>query len=226
MAASTIEKILEYFPALAALEPSALATFERYARLAELPAGTTVFEAGSPCSDFLMVATGRVRVQQVSAEGREIVLYRIGGAEPCILTTACLLAHQDYSAEAVTETAVTGLLLSRAGFDLLLGESARFRELVFASFASRIADLMRLVEDVAFGHVDIRLAQRLLELADDGGAVTSTLQGPAVELGTAREVISRHIKEFERRGHVDLERGRIILRDRQALEALAASKRV
>jgi CRP/FNR family transcriptional regulator, anaerobic regulatory protein len=226
MSGTSIERMLDYFPSLATLGPKALEIFERSSRLAVLPAGTKVFEAGAPCNDFLMVAEGRVRVQQLSAEGREIVLYRVKGAESCILTTACLLAHEDYAAEAVTETAVTGLLLSRSGFDLLLAESAEFRQLVFTSFASRLADLMHLVEDVAFGHVDIRLAQRLLALADDSGIVEQTHQGLAVELGTAREVISRQIKEFERRGHVDLERGRIVLRDRQALATLARSSRV
>lgn len=218
--------MLVRFPGLSSLDAEGAALFARSARAAVLPAGTKVFEAGAPCRDFLMIAEGRVRVQQVSAEGREIVLYRVGAGESCILTTACLLAHEDYAAEAVAETEVGGILLSREGFNRLLAGSARFRDLVFAGFARRLADLMHLVEEVAFGHVDTRLAERLLALAGAGDAVHHTHQELAIELGTAREVVSRQLKEFERRGHVDLERGRIALRDRAALAALAARQPV
>lgn len=77
-----------------------------------------------------------------------------------------------------------------------------FRRFVFTVYAGRIADLLMLIEEVAFGRVDMRLAQTLLAHArrdGSGATVTTTHQSLATELGTAREVVSRQLKEFERR---------------------------
>jgi CRP/FNR family transcriptional regulator len=215
------KELLRQFPALLELEEDSVRILEHSSRLVSLPAGAKAFESGSPCDNFLMLVSGRLRVQQVSESGREIVLYRVAGGDTCVLTTAFLLAHGSYSAEAIAETDVSGLAVPRASFDRLLAESKRFRDFVFMAFASRIADLMLLVEEVAFGKVDIRLAQRLLELCDASGTLLLTHQELAVELGTAREVVSRQLKEFERRGWIRLERGKIEFRNRSALNALA-----
>ena len=218
----THETLLGRFPALQQLEEHALRLLEQSAIPVTLPPGAKAFEAGMPCGNYLMVASGRVRVQQVSESGREIVLYRLAGGESCVLTTACLLAHEDYAAEAIAETEVSALAVPRACFDRLLAESPRFRDFVFAAYASRLTDLLLLVEEVAFGHIDARLAERLLELRDPSGRLTLTHQELAVELGTAREVISRQLKEFERHGWVRRERGRIEILDPAALKEIAA----
>lgn len=214
---------LAAFPRLAALEPEARTRLTQAARRLAISAGSVLFRPGQPCSDYLMLAEGRVRVQLVSEQGREIVLYRVGPGETCILTTSCLMAARDYGAEAVAETDVRAIVLSSAVFHALLAESAAFRDFVFSAYGDRMVDLIHLVVDVAFQRIDIRLAQHLLARADGSaaGVVAATHQGLAVELGTAREVVSRQLKEFERRGWVELQRGRIVLRAHGGLEALA-----
>ena len=226
MSTSQIETpVADRFPALRELEPEALRLLQRDARPVVLPPGAKAFQAGMPCGNYLMISSGRVRVQQVSESGREIVLYRIGDGETCVLTTACLLAHEDYAAEAVAETEVHALAVPRSCFDELVGRSPRFRDLVFRAYASRLTDLLLLVEEVAFGHVDSRLAERLLALQGPDAALSLTHQDLAAELGTAREVVSRQLKEFERRGLVRRERGRIDILDAEALKAIADRER-
>ena len=217
--------LLIEFPALRQLEETSVRILDRSSRVVNLPARAKAFEVGMQCDNYLMVASGRIRVQRVCESGREIVLYRVAGGETCVLTTACLLAHESYSAEAIAETDVSALAVPRACFDRLLAKSRRFRDFVFAAYASRITDLMLLVEEVAFGHIDIRMARRLLELSDCTGALSLTHQELAVELGTAREVVSRQLKEFERRGWIELERGRMDILDRTALNCLASDCR-
>ncbi len=214
------KKLLERFPALRGLEESALRTLIRSVRVVSLPPGAKAFEASTPCDNYLMVASGCIRVQQVSESGREIVLYRVRDGETCVLTTACLLAHESYSAEAIAETEVLGLIVPRSCFDQLIAESRPFRDFVFTAYASRITDLMLLIQEVAFGHIDIRLAHRLLDLSDSVGTVPLTHHELAVELGTAREVVSRQLKEFERRSWIRLVRGRIEVLDGNALRSL------
>lgn len=194
------------------------------AQRVSLQAGAVLFAPGAPAAGFVLVLDGTVRVQKVSSTGREIVLYRVSGGESCILTTACLLAEQRYDAEAVVETdGVDAVLVPRNAFDALMANSAGFRRFVFADYASRITDLLHLVEEVAFERIDKRLAQRLLARADVTGHLAATHQTLAVELGSAREVVSRHLKEFQRRGWLTLTRGHIHLLDREGLQQLAAS---
>ncbi|MEK0081913.1 Crp/Fnr family transcriptional regulator [Benzoatithermus flavus] len=187
-----------------------------------VPAGTVLFRPGDACTLYLVLLRGIVRVQLVSATGHEIVLYRVEPGESCVLTTACLLGHDAYAAEGVAETAIEGLGLTPSLFDRLIAESAEFRRFVFAGFGRRLADLMLLVNEVAFRRIDARLADWLLHRYAAGEvAIGSTHQAIAVELGTAREVVSRQLKEFERRGLVALARGRIELHDPAGLRRIA-----
>lgn len=212
---------LSAFPALSGLERDGLALLASSGQRVAVPRGAVLFRAGDRCHTFLMVLDGSVRVQMTSENGREIVLYRVARGETCIVTTACLLTQADYSAEAVAESDLDGVALSAGPFHDLVARSAVFRNFVFASFGTRLTGMMMLVEEVAFGRIDLRLARFLLDHRDADGGLTTTHQALAVELGTAREVVSRQLKEFERRGLVALARGRVELRDAAALAGLA-----
>lgn len=212
---------LSAFPLLAGLERDGLAALTAAGQRVAVPRGAVLFRAGDRCHTFLMVLDGSVRVQMTSDTGREIVLYRVARGETCIVTTACLLTQADYSAEAVAESDLDGVALAAGPFQDLVARSAVFRNFVFASFGTRLTGMMALVEEVAFGRVDLRLARFLLDHRDADGGLTMTHQALAVELGTAREVVSRQLKEFERRGLLALSRGRIDLRDAAALGGLA-----
>jgi len=202
---------------LKGLGPEDAAFIQPYLQTMTVPAGTKVFETGNPCGAFLMVQHGCVRVQMIGETGREIVLYRVEEGQTCILTTACLLSGDLYSAEAVTETETTAIALPTAQFNELLNRSQAFRNLVFDSYGKRISSLVSLVEEVAFGRMDVRLAQLLLQRSDPEGVLKKTHYDLAVELGTAREVISRQLKEFERKGWIMLSRGQVKISDAEAL---------
>ena len=184
--------------------------------------GTVLFAPGMEPVNLLLLLEGTVRVQQSSDSGREIVLYRVEAGESCVLTSACLLAQEDYAAEGVAETDVTAVAIPRATFDDLVGRSRQFRDFVFQAYARRMTDLFRVIDEVAFGRIDARLAERLLALARGTGAVQATHQQLAAELGTAREVVSRQLTEFQRRGWIGQSRGLVTLSDPQALAAVAA----
>ncbi len=190
-------------------------------RTVNVPAGMVIFGPGKSPENLLLLLDGVVRVQQSSENGREIVLYRVEAGESCVLTTACMLAHEQYSAEGIAETEVEAVVIPRETFDRLVADSREFREFVFTAYGRRITDLFHVIDDVAFGQIDIRLAERLLALSRGGPEIQTTHQQLATELGTAREVISRQLQDFQRRGWVTQARGRITLDDKAALEALS-----
>lgn len=187
--------------------------------------GDVVFTTGEKASDLLILLSGTLRIEQLGASGREIVLYRVQGGESCILTAACLLSDDAYSATGVAETDLDAMMMPRVAFDALMASSAEFRGMIFQAYSQRITDLLQVVEEVAFRRIDLRLAGRLLSLAGDGDRIVATQSQIATELGTVREVISRQFQEFQRRGWIEVGRGVVTLRDPAALQALAQSDR-
>lgn len=192
-------------------------------QVVSLPTGTPVFAPGQSADNLLLLLDGTVRVQQKSETGREVFLYRVHAGESCVLTTACMLAFEEYSADGLAETDVTAVAIPRTTFDELVARSPVFRQFVFTSYSRRIIDLFTLIDDIVFQKMDVRLASRLLELADDAQVVHATHATLGTELGTAREVISRTLAEFQRRGWVEQSRGEVRLIGRPGLERLVRS---
>lgn len=210
------------FAELRTLPADIASDLQTRSRVVHLPAGTRVFEVGQHAQNMLLLLAGSVRVQQVSDTGREVFLYRVHAGESCILTTACMLADEDYAAEGIAETDVEAVAIPRPAFDDLTGRSVQFRTFVFRAYSRRIADLFALIDDIVFQRIDVRLAERLLAL-EQNEVIHTTHQALAVELGTAREVISRTLGEFQRRGWVETARGEIRIAQRTGLEQLARS---
>ncbi|WP_315980545.1 cyclic nucleotide-binding domain-containing protein [Aliamphritea spongicola] len=77
----------------------------------QVPADQTVLSQGQHCENCFVITQGCVKVFGRSAEGRELVLYRINSGEICVLTTACLLSNDSFPAEAISETAVTARVI-------------------------------------------------------------------------------------------------------------------
>lgn len=214
---------IERFRGLAQLPSDIRADLVRGSQVLSVAAGTQIFQPGQSADNLLLLIDGTVRVQQRSETGREIFLYRVHAGESCVLTTACMLAFEDYSADGIAETDVTAAAIPRRTFDDLLARSPIFREFVFAAYSRRITDLFALIDDIVFQRMDVRLAERLLELAGQTDTVHATHAVLATELGTAREVISRTLSEFHRRGWVEQTRGAVRITDRPNLARFARS---
>lgn len=214
---------IERFQGLNGLPDPIKQTLIERGKVISLPAGSKVFGPDFVPDNLLLLIEGTVKVSQTSESGREIVLYRVEAGQSCVLTTACLLAHEAYAAEGIAESDITAVAIPRVVFDELITTSPRFRNFVFAAYARRITDLFRVIDEVAFGKIDVRLADRLVGLAAGSGELQVTHQQLATELGTAREVVSRQLSEFQNRGWIRLSRGHVSLTDTPALTRLAAS---
>ncbi len=209
---------------LAEMAQQARDVLARQARAVRVAADTALFHPGEACTQYLIVLEGAVRVQLRAENGREIMLYRVGPGQTCVLTTMALLSGAPYEAEGRTETDVRALALPVVAFDELLATSGAFRRFVFSALAMRISDLMHLVGQVAFARLDARLAGFLLHHvgSHDGKdcALRMTHQDIAAELGASREAVSRLLKGWERQGLVRLGRAEVRVVDAAGLRRL------
>lgn len=214
---------IDKFKGLSRLPDDIRAELVAGSQIVSVPAGTQVFAPGQTADNLLLLLEGTVRVQQKSDTGREVFLYRVHAGESCVLTTACMLAFEDYSADGIAETDVTAVAIPRKTFDDLAAKSSVFREFIFTAYSRRITDLFTLIDDIVFQRMDVRLASRLLELSNTDNVVRATHAFLGTELGTAREVISRTLSEFQRRGWVEQSRGEVRLTGREGLERMVKS---
>jgi len=170
--------------------------------------GDSLYTEGDSCPFIGFLISGELRVFKVGEGGREITLYEVFPGETCILNASCILSHLRYPANAAAITNGDMLLVSAELFRKLIAQYEEMRRFVFRLFTYRFSAIIELVEEVAFGSMDGRLMDYLLEKAEND-VIQATHQEIADNLGTSREVVSRLLKDFERRGRVFLSRNRI-----------------
>lgn len=180
------------------------------ARHQDVTAGKQIYSEGDSCPVIAFVILGEIRVYKTGQTGREITLYEIGPGETCILNASCILSGTSYPANAITLSDVTMLLIPSSDFRRLVDRHEEMRDFVFALLSRRLSGVMELVEEVAFGRMDERLLDYLIEKSENGKLET-THQKIANDLGTSREVVSRLLKDLERKQEVRLSRNSISL---------------
>ena len=148
------------------------------------------------------------RVFKIGQTGREITLYEIGPGETCILNASCILSGRTYPAHAVALSDITALMVPAEVFRRLVREHEEMRDFVFTLLSQRLTGVMELVEEIAFGRMDERLREYLIERSQND-RLEVTHQKVANDLGTSREVVSRILKDFERQGKLKLSRNTI-----------------
>lgn len=194
-------------------------TFDSYLAKGDpfaVPDGTCVFQPGDDSGAFLIVTKGIVRVEQTNTEGRTVVLYRVRAGDSCVLTTTCLLTGSAYTGCGYAETEVEGVAIPAAHFRKLMAEDPGFQQLAFQGFAQRVAELTQVIDDLLMHRTDLRLARWLAHHGDEA-TITMTQQDIAQELGTAREVVSRALKSFEKSDWITVGRGTVAVRNAAAL---------
>ena len=206
-------------PALATFAPENRAALDRLAPFAA-PRGTVLFRPGDSVEGFVIVLSGRIDVFLTGPTGRDILLYAVEPGQSCIQSTLGLLGGDDYSGEAVTRSDCRLVLIPRGVFLSLMGRDEGFRTFVFHAFAQRMQSMMHLLEKVAFQRIECRLAETLLQRAENG-VLHATHAEIATMIGSAREVVSRRLDAFSRRGIVALERGNVRLLDEATLRGIA-----
>ena len=217
-----IEELIDTFSFARELSFKQLESLVEHSNVQEVPAGTIVAEKGSYCHGLALLLSGELRVAMNSEDGREVTIYHIFKGRICPLSAACVLG--DFKGNTVTVTAETDvkvMWVSRGFFAQSFAESEAFYRFVINDISNRLFEATEVVDSIAFVPVKKRLAQLLYSTSNGGRSpVYITHEGIARELGTAREVISRELKGFERLGILTLSRGRLDIKNIMELEKL------
>lgn len=151
---------------------------------------------------------GIIKVRKKDEVGKEIILYKIEPGGSCILSLTSLLNNKYCNAEAFVETKSKVIYVSAEQVKHWVKKYDSWRQYVFKLYYERFDELLELIDSIAFKQVDIRLIKKLIEHQNkQGNNIKVTHQELAKEVGSAREVISRLLKQLERKGLIELDRG-------------------
>ncbi|RMH79260.1 MAG: Crp/Fnr family transcriptional regulator [Calditrichaeota bacterium] len=211
----TIESVL---PFLEQADPGIRREFEQHALVETVYRGKIMILEGEPCKSMYIVVDGAIRVFKSSDSGREITLYQVRSGESCTLTAFSIINNSPFPAMASAERPTRIVKIPAEIFREWVQKYDVWREYVFQLLADSLTEIIHKVESLAFRRVDERLAELLVHAAgDEQGPVKMTHSAIARELGTAREVVSRILKDFEKARFVTLSRGNITVINPDAL---------
>ena len=216
---TTDELWRENYPDFAKSDDPHIRHLMAQSRVVEVPSEKTIFQPGSQCGNYYLLINGSIRVFVLTSSGREVLLYRVTQGQGCVITTSCLLGEDPYNVFGISDSPVRAFAIPSTLFHQALNKSELFRTYVFRGFASRLSRVLARLEDLVEGDIDKMLAEVLIARCQESKVIL-THQKLADQIGTAREVISRHLKRFEKMRWIALHRGWIQILDIKALEDL------
>lgn len=120
------------------------------ATVVRLESGAYFLREGDSCAHFAVLLSGRMRVFKLAESGQEITLYNVGAGEACPLNVSCILSDRPVPAMARVEEDVEALVVPAETFRRWMAQCESLRTFVFETFATRLTEMMSLVEEVAF----------------------------------------------------------------------------
>ncbi|HNB81855.1 MAG TPA: Crp/Fnr family transcriptional regulator [Chitinophagaceae bacterium] len=160
-----------------------------------------------------LVLKGSIRVVRTDDEGREILLYTIQAGESCIMSFLGGIHQETSKLKAIAEDACEILFVPIDKVSQLMKEYPEWLEYIFRLYHKRFEELLEVVNAVTFKKTDERLLDLLQKKSEylHSKTIVVTHEQLANDLGTARVVVSRLLKQMEMEGLVHLGRNKITL---------------
>lgn len=218
-----IRRLDELFPVLSQLSAADRQLVFDAGQVVVLPKDQMLMQQNQQCQFIPLVMSGVLRIFKLSPNGREMTLYRIGAGHTCLVSIACQLKGEAFPGLAQVEERAHLFMLPANVCHEVLDRSIDWKNYLIASLYEHLTDVMQTLEAVAFDRTDRRLVQWLLERTGGrAGTIRVTHEAIAIELGTAREVVSRLLGDLKNKGAVTLGRERVEVKDVARLQGMLA----
>ena len=176
---------------------------------------TRLHFGGGECAGVQIIAAGRARVFITSPGGGDITLFRLIEGDVSILSAACMLNGMDIELDMEMETDTELYTIPKQAYKKLYDESPAVKDYTLEMISEKFSDIMWLLNQFVFSNVALRIAGALLEHRglDGSDELKITHEEIARDAGTAREVVTRILKQFQADGLVSLGRGMVKVLD-------------
>ncbi len=193
--------------------PELVKKLYRYGIQKNYEAGDILINENSYIRSIPIVTKGTLKVIRTEEDGRELLLYYIKAGESCIMSFLGGLHNETSKVKAEVEEDAEILFLPMDKVSLFIKDYPEWLNYIFRLYHKRFEELLEIVNAIAFKKVDERLLNLLKKKAElnNSKIIQTTHEQLANELGTARVVVSRLLKQLEETGIVQLGRHKIIL---------------
>lgn len=176
-------------------------------------AGSIILNENAAIRSIPIVVSGTLKVFRMEEDGREILLYYIKAGESCIMSFLGGMHNETSKVKAEVEEDAEILFLPMDKVSLFIKEYPQWLDYIFRLYHKRFEELLEIINAIAFKKVDERLLDLLKKKSEliQSKTIQITHEQLANELGTARVVVSRLLKQLEESGIVQLGRNKISL---------------
>ena len=218
-----VTDILRKVPLFSQLAPSDLERVSEISRERAYPRNSVILFEDDPGDALYVVAQGQVKVVLIGEDGREVILSVMGEGE--FFGEMALVDDEPRSAHVIAMEDSTLLVLRREDFQGILKQTPGIALALLRELSRRLRRVDEKVGSLVLLDVNGRVAQLLLDLADEAGSerITRRLTHHTIAqmIGSSRETVSRTMRELVEKGYIEVSRREIVIRDRTALEASA-----
>lgn len=174
------------------------------------------------CLGIIFILIGEIRISLISDEGREITLYRAHAGEFCVSTASCVIHQLTFETIVTAEEDTTVLVIPSSITSRLMESNVHVRAFVFERETERYSQTIWAIQQMLFKRFDQRLASYLISSYEQSKSneVKKTQEEIARDVNSAREVVARMLKEFAAKGLVEIQRGKIVLKNAEGLKKL------
>lgn len=196
-------------------DPKLLDRLLEKGQVAHFEPGKTMMEPGQFVKAVPLVLEGSIKIMRMDEDGKELFLYYLETGETCALSLTCCSASRPSEIKAVVEERVTVLFVPIQVHEQLVDEFKQWKDFVSTTYQHRFQELLIALDAVAFKRMDERLMRYIVTKMKQlkSNELHTTHQEVANELGTSREVISRLLKQLEKKKWIELGRNVIYIRD-------------
>ena len=181
-------------------------------KLKKLRADDWMVDIGDPIVYMPLLLKGQLRILREDEEGHELLLYYIRPGETCAMSLTCCSGNAVSNVRAVAEEDSELLLLPIQIIDEWTTKYPSFKSFILKTYQHRFEELLNTIDSIAFHNLDDRLSQLLKQKSEkEGSELKTTHQELANQLNSWREVISRLLKQMERKGKIQMGRNKITL---------------
>jgi len=193
--------------------PELVEKLQQYSIRKEYKAGSIILNENASIRSIPIVTKGTLKVIRTEEDDKEILLYYIKAGESCIMSFLGGLHNETSKVKAEVEEDAEILFLPMDKVTLFIKEYPQWLDYIFRLYHKRFEELLEIVNAIAFKKVDERLLDLLYKKQELTGnnTLNITHEQLANELGTARAVVSRLLKQLEENGMVKLGRNKIVL---------------
>lgn len=207
-----LEQVLPFWQDLTENERDALAMRVTESKFKK---GSVLHYGGRECAGVQIIKEGQARVYVTSPGGGEITLFRLVDQDVSILSAACMMKGLDIELDMELEEDSVICTIPKGLYKDISEQNTKVKDYTLEMISEKFSDIMWLFNQYVFSNVASRLADAILEHRALSGTDTFVITHDVLarDLGTAREVVTRLLKQFQTDGLVKLKRGHIEVLD-------------